>query len=71
MKKITLLAVVLIAASFASCKKVYTCTCTGTYSYSGGTYTDVYSTGTKVKKSTAETWCTGLQSSGEACTLSK
>ena len=70
MKKITLLAVVCIAASFASCKKVYTCTCvwTGT---SGTTYTDVYSTGTKVKKNTAETWCTGLQSTGETCTLSK
>ena len=28
MKKVTLLAVVIIAASFASCKKDYTCECT-------------------------------------------
>jgi len=69
MKKITLLAAVIVAASFASCKKVYTCTCT--YSYNSVTYTDVYTTGTKVKKKTAETWCTGLQSTGETCSLSK
>lgn len=69
MKKITLIAAVVIAASFASCKKVYTCTCS--YTYSGVTYSDTYSTGTKVKKKTAETWCTGLQSTGETCTLSK
>jgi hypothetical protein len=68
MKKITLLAAVIVAASFASCRKVYTCTCT--YTYSGTTYTDVYTTGTKVKKKTAETWCTGLQSTGETCSLS-
>jgi hypothetical protein len=70
MKKITLLAVVLIAASFASCKKVYTCTCTGTYS-DGTSYTDVYSTGTKVKKATAESWCSNNNYGNETCTLSK
>lgn len=69
MKKITLLAVAFVAVSFASCRKVYTCTCT--YSYNGATYTDTYTTGTKVKKSTAETWCTGLQSTGETCSLNK
>ncbi len=68
MKKITLLAAVIVAASFASCRKVYTCTCT--YNYYGTTYTDVYTTGTKVKKKTAETWCTGLQDTGETCSLS-
>ena len=67
MKKITILAAVVIAASFASCKKVYTCTCT--YSYGGSSYSDTYSTGTKVKKKTAESWCTGLQSTGETCSL--
>jgi len=71
MKKITLLAVVIVAASFASCRKVYTCTCTWTSSSSGTTYTDVYSTGTKVKKKTAETWCTGLQGTNETCSLNK
>lgn len=70
MKKITLLAAVVIAASFASCKKVYTCTCTYTYT-SGGTYTSTTSTGTKVKKKTAETWCNGNTSSNEVCVLSK
>jgi len=30
MKKLTLLAAVVIAASFASCKKDYTCSCTTT-----------------------------------------
>ncbi len=67
MKKITLLAAVIVVASFASCKKVYTCTCT--YSYNNTSYSDTYSTGVNVKKKTAETWCAGYQSTGETCTL--
>lgn len=70
MKKITLIAAVVIAASFASCKKVYTCTCS--YTYGGQTYSETYSTGTKVKKKTAETWCTSNSGySDETCVLNK
>ena len=36
MKKITLIAVALIAVSFASCKKAKTCTCTTTDTYTNG-----------------------------------
>ena len=39
MKKITLLAAVVIAASFASCKKNYTCACTWSDGTSAGSYT--------------------------------
>ncbi len=67
MKKITLLAAVIVVASFASCKKVYTCTCT--YSSGGSSYSSTSSTGVKVKKKTAESWCTAQQSTGETCTL--
>lgn len=35
MKKVTLLAVAVLALSFASCKKDRTCTCTTTYSGGG------------------------------------
>ena len=54
MKKITLLAAVVIAASFASCKKNYTCTCTGTSQGVSGTYT--YDLG-KIKKKDAKSSC--------------
>ncbi len=54
MKKITLLAAVIVAASFASCKKNYTCTCSGTYNGVSGTYT--YDLG-KIKKKDAKSSC--------------
>ncbi len=50
MKKITLLAAVVIAASFASCKKDYTCVCTSnsvSYTYDLG----------KIKKKDAKASC--------------
>ena len=52
MKKITLLAAVVIAASFASCKKNYTCVCT--YTSAGTTETYTYDLG-KIKKKDATT----------------
>lgn len=54
MKKITLLAAVVIAASFASCKKNYTCVCT--YTYAGTTETYTYDLG-KIKKKDAKSSC--------------
>jgi hypothetical protein len=57
MKKITLLAVAVIAMSFASCKKNYTCTCSGGTAGSDITYT------AKMKKSDADTWCTSWNTS--------
>lgn len=54
MKKITLLAAVVIAASFASCKKDYTCVCTGTSSVYNSSYT--FDLG-KIKKKDAKSSC--------------
>lgn len=54
MKKITLLAAVVIAASFASCKKNYTCVCT--YTSGGTTETYTYDLG-KIKKKDAKDNC--------------
>lgn len=58
MKKITLLAVVAIAASFASCKKDYTCVCTvpssSSSAFAGTSYT--YDLG-KIKKKDAKSSC--------------
>jgi hypothetical protein len=56
MKKITLLAAVVIAASFASCKKDYNCVCTA----SGGT-TTTYDLG-KIKKKDAKASCESVGS---------
>ena len=57
MKKITLLAAVIVVASFASCKKKRTCKC------------DTISVESEVKmtKKDAKAWCEG--STGGACTL--
>jgi len=62
MKKITLLAAVLVLIAFTSCKKAYTCSCKTTFNYGGGispdTYADdseVYSA--KMNKKTAESAC--------------
>lgn len=54
MKKITLLAAVIVAASFASCKKDYTCVCTFTDAGTTSTYT--YDLG-KIKKKDAKASC--------------
>ncbi len=63
MKKLLILAVVAGAFTMTSCKKVYKCACTVS-----GTTTE-YSTGTKVSKASAKTWCTALQVGGGTCTL--
>lgn len=60
MKKVTLFAVVAVAAlSLASCKKDHTCTCTDS-STSG--YTIVTTTKAKSTKKDAAAWCTGSTS---------
>ena len=63
MKKITLLAVVLIAASFASCKKNYTCSCSDTDGYSAD-----YSLGKQTKKN-AQATCDSYDAAWDNCTL--
>ena len=57
MKKITTMAIVALAFSFASCKKNRTCTCTYTNSGSSNTYTEI-TTYTKVSKKSARATCT-------------
>lgn len=60
MKKLTQIALVaLFAASFASCKKSYTCTCTYTYPGEDPIVTSASVTTTKSK---AKTWCNNIQS---------
>ena len=51
MKKVLFLATAVVVLSLSSCKKEYDCECT-----IGGTTTTV-SSGTKMSKKTAETWC--------------
>ena len=66
MKKITLLAAVIIAASFASCKKNWNCECT---SNTAGGDTFVV-TSAKMKKKDAKTWCeSGNDGSGYTCKI--
>ena len=74
MKKITLLAAVIAVASFASCKKAYTCACTTTVTspnYLGtGTTTNVYNDdaaayGKKMNKKTAQSACDAEKASME------
>ncbi|MBI3520835.1 MAG: hypothetical protein HY062_15970 [Bacteroidetes bacterium] len=64
MKKITLLAAVVVAISFASCRKDRTCECTDT---SGGV---TYVTTTKVKstKKDATSWCDAANGSKSTTT---
>ena len=57
MKKITILAAVALACSFASCKKDRSCTCTYSNSGSSDTYTEI-TTYNKVSKKTAKADCT-------------
>lgn len=59
MKKITLLAVALVAISFASCKKDYTCECTSTVlGLSATASTTIHDTKSKAKDA-----CTAKNSS--------
>jgi hypothetical protein len=60
MKKVIFAIAALGLISLTSCKKEYTCSCTVS-----GTTTDIKS-GTKLKKSEAETWC---KSAGSIYTL--
>ena len=67
MKKITLIAAVIVAASFASCKKDYTCTCSAG---GGSNITKIIG----VSKKTAQANCvTTKDSDGDVttCVLSK
>jgi len=57
MKKITMVAAVALAISFASCKKERSCTCTYSNSGSSNTYTEI-KTYDKVSKKTAAADCT-------------
>lgn len=63
MKKITLLAAVIVVASFASCKKIRTCKCTWTDGSSISVNSDV-----KLSKKDAKTWCEGSTSGGSGYT---
>ena len=57
MKKITIIAIVLVAGSFAACKKDRSCTCTYSNSGSSDTYTEI-TTYDRVSKKLAKTDCT-------------
>ena len=60
MKKLTQITLVaLVAVTFASCKKSYTCTCTYTYPGMAPMTTSASVTTTKSK---AKTWCNNIQS---------
>lgn len=71
MKKLSLLAIVALSVSFASCKKDYTCTCTN--AFGGGSTTKIKST----SKSGAQSHCVSGTTAGtgysyaSTCTLSK
>lgn len=57
MKKTTIIALVLVAGSFAACKKERTCTCTYSNSGSSNTYTEI-KTYDKISKKSANATCT-------------
>jgi hypothetical protein len=65
MKKITLLAAVIAAFTFASCKKDYTCECTAT---SGGVSVSA-STTIKDTKKKAKDACTAKNTTGVTCEI--
>jgi len=65
MKKITLLAAVIAAFTFASCKKDYTCECTAT---SGGVSISA-STTIKDTKKKAKDACTAKATTGVTCEI--
>lgn len=72
MKKITLIAAVAVLAStFASCKKAYTCTCTSSSGGASYSASEVYP---KMSKSDAEAKCSAnnVSSNGGSvtCTIS-
>lgn len=65
----TVIAVIFVAASFTSCKKDFTCSCT----YSSNSALNYDYKYTKVKKKDAQASCDGLDSSAKlvngSCTL--
>ena len=77
MKKLTLLSVALVAISFASCKKDYTCTCTSTGS-STASVTKIIGVSKKAAQANCASYVRTTTSSGggsgvsdQTCTLSK
>lgn len=65
MKKMTLLAAVVVAFTFASCKKDYTCECTAT---SGGVSVSATTTIKDTKKK-AKDACTAKATTGVTCDI--
>jgi hypothetical protein len=65
MKKITLLAAVVVAFTFASCKKDYTCECT----FSGNGFSGSVSTTIKDTKKKAKDACTAKNEVGVNCAI--
>lgn len=66
MKKVAPIAIIALigALSLTSCKKVYTCVCT----ING--QTSEYSSGVKISKKDAKTWCTTYNNAaGVSCSL--
>lgn len=62
MKKGMLFVGALVAITFASCKKEYTCECT--YKDVNGNNATVSATSGKIKKKDAEAWCNTTASTG-------
>jgi hypothetical protein len=62
MKKITLLAAVIVMASLPSCRKIRSCKCT--FTYYGMTETQTHTSSSKLSKKDAKTWCEGNTYSG-------
>ena len=67
MKKITLLAFAFVAISFASCRKIYTCTCSVTSGSASYSQSETYTS--RMSKSDAETKCSANNGSGVVCTI--
>lgn len=65
MKKITLLAAVVVAFTFASCKKDYTCECT----FSGNGLSGTASTTIKDTKKKAKDACEKDNTTGVSCSI--
>jgi uncharacterized lipoprotein YehR (DUF1307 family) len=68
MKKLSILSALALVVSLTSCKKNYTCDCSGNSSTGSITYT------AKMKKKDAQTWCTSWDNSyksvgGGSCSL--
>lgn len=62
MKKITLLAAIIVMACLPSCRKIRTCKCT--YTYYGMTQTQTQTSSARLNNKDAKTWCEGNTVSG-------